>query len=296
MATDYKKTFIYGLFENDYNEIKYIGKSNNPKRRLRQHICDSPKRKTPKDFWIQSVLKNGNKINMIILEEVEYNKWGERENFWINLHRENLKNCSEGGFGGSPIKFKISYKDAKKWIKKNLKNIDSQTKWFKNIKNLPSSISPYPADTYAHRGWVSWGDFLGTNTISSNEQAKNYISFEDAKLYIKQLNITKRCEWKEFKKSNDFPIFLPKNVDRFYKKRGWTSWYDFFGIEKIKYPEYNKALEISKKLIIKSSTEWRELAKKNGGSLNGLPYSPDKVYKDKGWVSWYDWLGNKKPS
>lgn len=25
-------------------------------------------------------------------------------------------------------------------------------------------------------------------------------------------------------------------------------------------------------------------------------YKNTKVYKDKGWSSWYDWLGNKKTS
>jgi hypothetical protein len=36
------------------------------------------------------------------------------------------------------------------------------------------------------------------------------------------------------------------------------------------------------------------LAKLNGGQLNNLPYSPEKVYKNKGWVSWYDWLNKKR--
>jgi predicted amidohydrolase len=45
-------------------------------------------------------------------------------------------------------------------------------------------------------------------------------------------------------------LVLPKKFYWFYKKRGWTSWYDFFGIEKIKYPEYNKALGLNSDLII----------------------------------------------
>jgi predicted GIY-YIG superfamily endonuclease len=57
MKTDYKNTFIYGLIENGTEEIKYIGKSNNPKRRVQQHVCDSVNRKTPKDYWIQLVIK-----------------------------------------------------------------------------------------------------------------------------------------------------------------------------------------------------------------------------------------------
>lgn len=174
MKTDYKNTFIYGLTEKGTKEIKYVGKSNNPKRRMQQHVCDSASRKTPKDYWIQSVLKKGCEIDLIIIEEVEYNSWEEKEKYWINFYKNKIKNCSEGGHGGRPIKYAISYDETKRWVKENIPKINSQTKWFKNIKNLPNFISPYPKDTYLHRGWISWGDFLGTNRVSDNEKAKLY--------------------------------------------------------------------------------------------------------------------------
>lgn len=294
MKTDYKNTFIYGLTEKGTKEIKYVGKSNNPKRRMQQHVCDSANRKTPKDYWIQSVLKKGCQIDLIILEEVEYDSWEEKEKYWINFYKNKIKNCSEGGYGGRPIKYEISYDETKKWIKENIPKINSQTKWFKNIKNLPNFISPYPRDTYIHRGWISWGDFFGTNRIGDNEKAKSYINYDEAKKYIKSLNIKVRKNWNCFIKSNKFPSNLPKRPDRFYKNKGWVSWYDFFGTKKNEYPDYNEALKIANSLKIKSSSKWRELAKLNGGQLNNLPYSPEKVYKNKGWVSWYDWLNKKR--
>lgn len=291
METDYKNTFIYGLIEKGTKDIRYIGKSNNPKRRMQQHVCDSVNRKTPKDYWIQSVLKKGGKIDLIILEEVKYSSWVEKEKYWINLYKSQLKNCAEGGYGGRPINYNLSYDDVKKWVNENIPKINSQIKWFENINNLPDFISPYPRDTYINRGWVSWGDFLGTNRVSDNEKSKSYIKYDEAKKFIKSLNIKDRSSWNCFTKSNKFPSNIPKKPDRFYKNKGWVSWYDFFGTKKIEYPDYNKALKIANSLKIKSSSEWRKLAKLNGGKLNNLPYSPEKVYKNKGWISWYEWLG-----
>ena len=228
MATDYKNTFIYALIESGSDVIKYVGKSNHPKRRVQQHICDSINRKTPKDYWIQSVLKKSKKIDFIILEEVKYEHWPEREVYWIELYKEQIKNCCEGGSGGRPIKYNMPYKKAKKWVNDNLKEIDSQTKWYKIINELPDFISPYPSDTYSHRGWVSWGDWLGTERVSDNELSKNYLTHKEVKSYIKNLNIRNRKEWNSFLNSECFPNFIPRKPDRFYKKRGWISWYDFF--------------------------------------------------------------------
>lgn len=297
METDYKNTFIYGLIERGNQNIKYVGKSNNPKRRMQQHICDSLKRKTPKDYWIQSIIKKGGKIDLIILEEIDYRLWPEREVYWINVYKKQIKNCSEGGCGGRPIKYLASYENVKKWIKENIPEINSQIKWFKNIKNLPEFISPYPSDTYAHRGWISWGDFLGTNKICDNLKSKLFISYNEAKIHISLLKIKNRKDWKKFINSKEFPIFLPRNPENSYKNKGWISWYDFLGNKKIEYPEYNEALKISKNLKINSSNDWRSVAKENSENVKNLPYSPDKVYKNCGWTNWFDWLGkNKKES
>lgn len=289
METGYKNTFIYALIEEGCDIIKYIGKSNHPKRRVQQHICDSINRKTPKDYWIQSVLNRSKKIDFIILEEVKYKHWPEREVYWIDKYKEQIKNCCEGGRGGRPVKYSMSYEDAKKWIKDNFNEINSQTNWFKNINNLPSFISPYPADTYAHRGWVSWGDWLNTNKISDKELSKKYVTYEESKVYIKKLKLNSKKDWKNFSKSIDFPTHIPRKPDRFYKTRGWIDWYDFLGKTKITYLPFIDARKQCRKLKIKSSTEWRK--QKKEGKFSNLPSSPEKVYKNSGWVNWYDWLG-----
>jgi len=38
--------------------------------------------------------------------------------------------------------------------------------------------------------------------------------------------------------------------------------------------------------------EWREYCKSGKKPIN-IPASPDKTYKNKGWISWGDFLGKK---
>ena len=52
------------------------------------------------------------------------------------------------------------------------------------MKCLPTNIPQYPADTYKYRGWISWGDFLGTNRIA--DQHKNFLTYIEAKEYLKK--------------------------------------------------------------------------------------------------------------
>ena len=54
------------------------------------------------------------------------------------------------------------------------------------------------------------------------------------------------------------------------------------------------------KLELKSSTEWPAYSRgdmpEKGTRPEDIPSSPDRVYKDKGWISWPDWLGTSKAS
>ena len=52
--------FIYGLYEIGKENIRYVGKTNNIKKRLSEHINDSKRNnKTHKQNWIRSILNRG---------------------------------------------------------------------------------------------------------------------------------------------------------------------------------------------------------------------------------------------
>ena len=77
------KTYIYGLFDNNKpDQIRYIGKADNPSNRLKRHIQNTKysfkhnKIITHKDRWIKSIDYD---IGYIILEECNKNIWQEIE-------------------------------------------------------------------------------------------------------------------------------------------------------------------------------------------------------------------------
>lgn len=89
--------YIYCLKCPDTDKVMYIGKTNNPKRRLYQHVSDVNKTCGKKDRWIKSLLDEGKRPVMSILEESD--DWDRDEKKWINLYggTKKLLNISSGG-------------------------------------------------------------------------------------------------------------------------------------------------------------------------------------------------------
>jgi hypothetical protein len=182
------KTFIYGLKEKGTDLIRYVGKSNNVKIRFRKHLVESKNLNTHKDCWINSVLSKGGNIEYVIIEEVFFDDWPQKEIYWINKlsKANNLVNHAQGGKGGKPIKYQLSYDQYKIWIKNNIPlSVSSSTIWAKFIKEntLPNNITHYPSDTYKNRGWNGWTDLFNTNNKCYNYNS--YLNYEEARKFLK---------------------------------------------------------------------------------------------------------------
>lgn len=92
-------TFIYALSFND--EIKYIGKANNPIARFARHMrfCKSA---TKKHEWVKALKEKGEKPTLEILDEVPFDEWAFWEQHYISLFQSwgfNLLNGDRGGYG-----------------------------------------------------------------------------------------------------------------------------------------------------------------------------------------------------
>lgn len=102
------KTYIYGLIDPETNEMRYVGKSNNPKVRYQSHLTD--KKSNPhKTSWIKSLSNRGLKPKLVILEETTQDKWEERERYWIKHYQDEgapLVNILEGG-ASFPVKILV---------------------------------------------------------------------------------------------------------------------------------------------------------------------------------------------
>lgn len=94
-----KTIFIYALCDPETGEVKYIGKTNNPRTRYGDHLGDwSASEKTR---WIAQLKFRDLKPKMEILEEFLDSEldWREVERFWIRYWRflgANLVNGTDG--------------------------------------------------------------------------------------------------------------------------------------------------------------------------------------------------------
>jgi group I intron endonuclease len=94
-----KTTFIYTIADENGN-IRYVGKSNNPQRRLHQHLKEA--KGSHKYNWLQSIINRGYFPIVEILEEVSADDWEIHEIYWISQFRAwefNLVNKCDGGVG-----------------------------------------------------------------------------------------------------------------------------------------------------------------------------------------------------
>lgn len=95
-----KTTFIYALVDPNTQQVRYVGKSNNPQVRLYRHFKE--KGHTYKNRWLQSLRERGLTPEIRILEEAPVSQWQERERYWIAFYREqglDLANGTDGGDG-----------------------------------------------------------------------------------------------------------------------------------------------------------------------------------------------------
>jgi hypothetical protein len=182
---------------------------------------------------------------------------------------------------------------AKKLLKKL--NVKSKNDYDKKRKSkiLDSKFTSSPQRTYKNKGWISWGDYLGTNAFQSGQIF--YLKFTEARNFARAQGLSSNKEWSPYitkMNRND----LPKSPDQFYKKKGWNGWPDFLGKDKQspgwgKYLNFNDAKKLSSIQGFTNKSQWKEFVKNS--NRNDLPKSAEVVYKNHGWKGWPDFLGKK---
>jgi hypothetical protein len=96
--------FIYALSDPRTNQIRYIGKSNNPYNRYSNHYNSARDKNTHKRNWINNIRKDGLRPELIILDEVPKVNWQYWEKFYISLFKSwgfDLVNYTTGGDGAT---------------------------------------------------------------------------------------------------------------------------------------------------------------------------------------------------
>jgi len=98
-------TFIYSLSDPITGDIRYIGKANNPKKRVLDHIKENKtSNKSHKISWIKSLLSKGLLPIVEIVDEIPKLEWEFWEQYWISQFKSwqfNLTNISPGGYNNN---------------------------------------------------------------------------------------------------------------------------------------------------------------------------------------------------
>ena len=171
-------------------------------------------------------------------------------------------------------------------------NLTSHKEWAKYCKSGKPVDIPYNPDReYKHKGWISWGDWLGTENVASKN--KKYLPFKEAREVIRSLNLKNGKEFKAYLKSDNTHSDIPSAPWRVYKKE-WNGMQGWLGTEISRYTNrkfwpYVKARDYVHKLGLKNIQEWREYCG-SGKKPNFIPSNPEKKYK-KDWTNYGDWLG-----
>jgi superfamily II DNA or RNA helicase len=172
-----------------------------------------------------------------------------------------------------------------------LKNVKEWTLYAKS-KRRPVDIPASPQKVY-HLEWTSVGDWLGTGFIAPKN--REYLSFEKARKIVRSLQLISGSEWVKYCKSNKKPINIPADPKRVYSNE-WISMGDWLGTGRVadQYKEYLpflKAQKIVQAFKFQNREEWLNYCK-SGEKPDNIPSFPNQTYRNNGWISMGDWLGN----
>ena len=97
-------TFIYALKDPQDGEIRYIGKSNNPKGRFSVHVWEARRseKRNHRVNWIRKILDKGGTPELEVIDEIPFQYWQALEAAYIQFFRESgcdLVNGTDGGDG-----------------------------------------------------------------------------------------------------------------------------------------------------------------------------------------------------
>lgn len=180
------------------------------------------------------------------------------------------------------IEYYSTYQEAQKAAQslgiKNRHHYHDKKK-YKEDPKLPST----PDKLYKSKGWKDWYSFLGYKPVDI------YPTYEEAKHAAQKLNIKTGEAYRKQNLYKKDPR-LPSTPEMKYKNKGWIDFYDFLGIKAPnKYSTYKEAKKAAHRFKIKSRKEY--YSHKCYIKDPRLTYYPDKKFKNKGWISWEDFLG-----
>ncbi len=183
------------------------------------------------------------------------------------------------------------FEEARNYVR-NL-GIINQQEWREYCKcgKKPPDIPKTPESVYEDKGWISLGDWLGTDTIAYRDL--EYKPFENARDFVHDLKLNNSDEWFDYCQSGSKPNDIPRNANHVYKDSGWIGFGDWLGTKvgfTGEYLPFEEAREYVQQLKLSGQKQWTEYTKSKEKPYE-IPATPGRFYKNKGWKGLGDWLG-----
>jgi hypothetical protein len=124
---------------------------------------------------------------------------------------------------------------------------------------------------------------------------KQFRSFEEAREFVRALNLNGQKEWNKYCKSGNKPDDIPQDPRRVYKNKGWVGDGDWLGTGRMAtrsavYLTFDECKKFVHNLHLSGQNEWIKYCK-FGEKPTNIPAAPWKVYKNIGWKNMGDFFG-----
>lgn len=180
-----KTTNIYILIDPRDRQVRYIGKTNNPDERFKNHMNRGHNKLSYKRNWIESLKKLKLKPIMQIIDIVLIDEWIFWEKYWISQFKSwgfNLTNHTEGGDGctfGNKTSFKKGHIS---WNKGTAK-----LKILKGTKGKEPNSVKY----YFQKSHTPWNKYTKGIKLKKDKNVYQYSGLTGK--FIKQWNTAKQA-------------------------------------------------------------------------------------------------------
>ncbi|MFC2085772.1 DEAD/DEAH box helicase family protein [Bacteroidota bacterium] len=180
--------------------------------------------------------------------------------------------------------------------------------WRDYVQAEVPGLGPKPEDipsaanlVYGDSGWVSWGDWLGTDSVHPGNVT--WRSFEGARDFARSLKLDNGTQWRalckgQLPEKGELPADIPAYPGNVYMDKGWKGMADWLypgGVRSSRFRPFGEARTFVQDLGLRTDREWALYVKKGMPGLpakpTDIPRSPHTVYRHSGWISWPDWLG-----
>lgn len=192
----------------------------------------------------------------------------------------------------------LSYSELRKYVRDN--NILTKEEYINHVsknysfdgKNIPYN----PSTFYSKDVWEGWSIFLRDIIIKKNFNG-TYYTYDECKVAIKKYKFDSKNDFvKRIKDVIKQDIKIPYSPSTIYKKE-WEGWVEFLDtdnhVEQIHdLVSFEIAKVYARSLNLKLQKQWYDI--KWIDLPKGMTKKPEKLYKDKGWTDWYDFLGIDK--